>query len=125
MKSTHAHVVLVLRDKNMILFSKRTNAENHLKGWFPLTAGGHIEVGETAEEAIIREAKEELGVNVEITRFLGPITHKDQLLVFEGKPLGGDLKLDHREIEEIKWVPINQTKTFSDNILTNKILNLL
>lgn len=125
MKSTHAHVVLILRDNDMILFSKRTNAENHLKGWGPLSAGGHIEVGETAEEAIMREAEEELGVNVEITRFLGPITHKDQLLVFEGKPLSGELKPDPREIQELKWVPIKQAKTFSTTILAKKILTLL
>jgi hypothetical protein len=38
-----------------------------LEGWFPITTGGHIEVGETAEEAIIREAKE---LNVILTKEL-------------------------------------------------------
>nr|ADQ54423.1 MutT/nudix [uncultured marine crenarchaeote E37-7F] len=118
-------VVLILRDNDMLLFAKRSNAEKHLKGWIPLPAGGHIEVEETAEEAIIREAREELGIVVKITRFLGQVKHKDQLLVFEGKPLSGDFILDRREIEEIKWIPINQAKIFSINILTDKILALL
>lgn len=32
--------------------------------------GGHIEVGENSRDAIIREAKEELGINVEIERLV-------------------------------------------------------
>ena len=118
-------VVLVLKEKDMILFSKRTNAEDHLKGWIPLAAGGHIEVGETAEEAIVREAKEELGVDVEITRFLGKIKHKDHLLVFECKLLKGEPKPDHREIEELRWFSIDEAKKISNNILIKKILDLL
>jgi len=124
MKSAITAVVLVLRDKNMILFTKRTKPEDHLKNWIPLSAGGHIEIGETSEEAIIREAKEELGVNVEITRFLGQIKHKDFLLVFEGKPLSKKLKPDPKEIQEVKWVPIQQVKEFSSNVLTKKVLDL-
>ena len=78
-----------------------------------------------AEEAIVREVKEELGLDVEITRFLVQIKHRDQILVFEGKPLSGDLKPDSKEIQEIRCVPIKQAKEFSANILTKKILDLL
>lgn len=118
-------VVMVLRDDSRILFSKRARAEPHLKDWLPVSAGGHIEEGESAEEAIVREAKEELGTYVEVTRFLGQVEHIDHLLVFECKLLRGEPKPDHREIAEIKWVPIEQAKEFSSNVLTRKILDLL
>ena len=39
---------------------------NKLKLWLP--AGGHIEANETPDQAAIREAKEETGLNVEIIR---------------------------------------------------------
>lgn len=73
-------VVMVLRDDGMVLFSKRARAEPHLRGWIPLSAGGHIEPGENAEDAVIREAKEELGLDVKINRFLGHVKHKDDFL---------------------------------------------
>ncbi len=118
-------VVMVLKDGDRILFSKRAKAEAHLKGWVPLGAGGHIEDGETAEEALVREAKEELGVDVEITRLLGEIEHKERFLVFECKLLRGELKPDAREIQETKWISIKQAEKFSRNALTKKVLNLL
>lgn len=118
-------VVMVLRDDGMVLFSKRAKAELHLRGWIPLSAGGHIEHGETAEDAVIREAKEELGLNVKIIRCLGHVKHKDDFLVFECKPIGGELKPDPREIQETKWVPLELANEFSQSILTNKIMELL
>lgn len=33
--------------------------------------GGHVEYGESPEEAVVREAREETGLDVEITAFLG------------------------------------------------------
>ncbi len=118
-------VVMVLRDDGWILFSKRARAESHLKGWVPIGAGGHVEKGETAEEAVVREAKEELGVDVEVTRFLGQIKHREHSLVFECKLLKGDPKPNNREIEEIEWVPVKEAKNFSNNVLSNKILAFL
>jgi len=33
---------------------------------------------------------------------------KDQLLLFEGKPLSEELKLDPKEIEEVKWISLEK-----------------
>jgi ADP-ribose pyrophosphatase YjhB (NUDIX family) len=38
--------------------------------------GGHVEVGESAENALIRELREELGVNCSIKQFLGVIENQ-------------------------------------------------
>ena len=37
--------------------------------------GGHVEFGERAEAALVRELKEELGVAVTLGRFLGAVEH--------------------------------------------------
>ena len=115
-------VVMVLRDDGNILFTKRAKPERHLRGWVPLSAGGHIELGENAEEAILREAKEELCLEVKIIRLLGRVKHREDLLVFECKPVGGELKSDPNEIQEVKWVPLSQANDFSRNVLARKIL---
>ncbi len=72
---------------------------------------------------MIREAKEELGLDVIIIRFLGII--KDEFLVFECQPIGGELEPDSGEIQETRWVPLEQAPEFSKNVLTDKILKLL
>lgn len=118
-------VVMVLRDDGKVLFSKRARAKPHLTGWIPLSAGGNIEPGETVEDAVIREAKEELGLDAKIIRYLGHVKHKDDFLVFECKPIGGELKPDPREIQETRWVPLELANEFSQSILTNKIMKLL
>lgn len=38
--------------------------------------GGHIEFGESAKDALIREIKEEIGVNCVLGKFLGIVEHK-------------------------------------------------
>jgi 8-oxo-dGTP pyrophosphatase MutT (NUDIX family) len=45
--------------------------------------GGEIESGESAEDALIREMREELGAEVRVIRSLGEL---DNQFVFEGKP---------------------------------------
>ena len=51
-------------------------------GYHYFLPGGHVEVGESAENALIRELREELGVNCSIKQFLGVIERKlsDELL---------------------------------------------
>lgn len=52
--------------------------------------GGHVEVGESAENALIRELQEELGVNCSIKQFLGVIENQWQ-----------DKEVLHHEINHI------------------------
>ncbi len=48
-----------------ILLQQRSLNKNSKPGWFHISAGGHINVGETALQAAIREAKEEMGLDIE------------------------------------------------------------
>ena len=55
---------LVMNDKDEVLLINSPN-----RGWeYP---GGMVESGETLSEALIREIKEETGVDAEITGFIG------------------------------------------------------
>ena len=55
---------IVLNDRNEILIQERAKG-----GWG--LPGGYLEFGETYEEAIIREMKEDSGLDIEIIRDLG------------------------------------------------------
>jgi ADP-ribose pyrophosphatase YjhB (NUDIX family) len=60
--------------------------------------GGEIESGETAVQAAVREAREETGLDVRLTRLVGLYamprwskTANDHVVVFAAVPVGGDL----------------------------------
>lgn len=72
--------------------------------------GGWIETGETPEDALLREIREEIGVEAQITRTLRPAlkwhVHEETsflLFVFEVKLLSQDLRPDPVEVTDILW----------------------
>jgi len=70
-----------------------------------------MEPGETVEQTIVRECKEETGLNVEIVRVIGEYVEKgvkDDVkyeyypTCFVVKPVGGEIKRQESEIQEIQ-----------------------
>lgn len=78
---------------------------------------GHIEEGETPEEAAIREVAEETGINSEISRELGVIDfwfmasgkriHKT-VHHYLFKEVGGTLTPQESEVDEARWFPLDE-----------------
>ena len=65
-------VEAIIRDKDdRILVLRRNNAPVKGEWWFP---GGRVHKGETLSEALIREVKEETGLNIEIVNIVGVYT---------------------------------------------------
>jgi len=90
---------------------KRNNEP--FKGYWSIP-GGHIDFGETAEQAVIREVKEETGLNFK-PKFLGyrdelypDINWHAEVLVFYGE-VEGEEEIDGKEIVAIKWFDIHET----------------
>lgn len=92
-----------------ILLSKRHHTKiNHPEKWHTAVAGT-VEVGETYEENIIKEAEEELGLkNIQPT--FGPKTknetdfqHFTQWFLLNIDKKIEDFKIQEDEVEEIKW----------------------
>ncbi|RYV03129.1 8-oxo-dGTP diphosphatase MutT [Shewanella sp. OPT22] len=65
MKRVHVAVGVIINDANQILISKRLDHLHQGGKWeFP---GGKVEAGETTSQALIRELKEEVNLNVTST----------------------------------------------------------
>lgn len=65
---------LIINDKNETLLIKRGNKSKNEVGFWG-KPGGAVEFGEKVEDAVKREIKEELNIDIELTKFLGFTDH--------------------------------------------------
>ena len=106
----HLHVACAIIEQDGAVLTAQRSATMSLplKWEFP---GGKIEAGETAEECLIRELREELGVSVFIGSALSPATHSYQdftvtLYPFTCSLTGGTVTM--HEHHALKWVEPQQ-----------------
>lgn len=95
---------IIFNEKNEVLLCHRRDQN---KWNFP---GGAIEAGETPIEAVIREAREEIGVEIAPLRLLGIYTKPnddDQVFVFICKLLKGTPSLSD-ETDEIRYFSVDE-----------------
>jgi ADP-ribose pyrophosphatase YjhB (NUDIX family) len=95
-----ATIILPRGDK--ILMGRRT-IEPRAGYWtFP---GGYVELGESAEEAVVREAKEEMGIDVRVDRLLGLHSGAPSAVavaLFEGTIVAGEPRPLH-EVDRVEF----------------------
>ena len=105
--------VVEFPDRRILLVKRRTVP---FKGYWALP-GGRVEAGETVEQTVVREVKEETGLDVEIVRKTGEYREKgfkDDVeydyspACFLVKPVGGEMRRQDSEIEEIELVSLEE-----------------
>ncbi|MGI6710866.1 MAG: (deoxy)nucleoside triphosphate pyrophosphohydrolase [Bacilli bacterium] len=117
MKETVEVVASVIKKNNLILCTRRPTSKKFPGYWeFP---GGKVEDGETKEEALIREIKEELDVKIKVNSLITIIDYEyhDFLLkmyVYDCILLEEDIVLlEHQEmrwlkkenLDSLNWLP--------------------
>lgn len=96
-----AIIVLVERDGKLLL----ARAHRHPPGFYSVLAG-FVEPGETLEEAVAREIREEVGLEVTDITYFGsqPWPYPNSLMVaFTCTYLSGDIVLEEDELEDAGW----------------------
>lgn len=117
---------IIKNDNESILIAKRNIHKSQGGLWeFP---GGKIEQGETKEEAIVREIKEELKIDIIPIRYVDEkvFEYPDKtinLIAIECKYKGGTLiKTEH---EAVKWVKPEEMKEYifapADEFIVNNL----
>jgi len=91
-----AKIVLVDSNKK-VLFLKRTNYMKKFAGEWDLP-GGHVHIGESLKDGLVREVEEETGLSIKRCRLY---TRLDNLYFFEGVYEQGSIVLsnEHSEYE--------------------------
>ncbi len=100
--------VCVLNGKNEMLIQRRQLAKDRYPGCWDLSAGGFVRSGEESRDAVIRELREELGLDVagEQVRFLftEPFSYVlDDFYLARSEADPDRLRLQEEEVSEAKW----------------------
>jgi len=105
---------LIINDKNQVLLIKRGPRAKSERGVWSRPGGG-IEQGENPEEAVKREIKEELGIEIDILEPLDFIDHLSDdgqrwlALGYLARIRKGEPKImEPGKIEEIRWFSLNE-----------------
>ena len=101
-----AVIVLVERDNRCLLARSP-----RFKGEFYSVLAGFSEPGETLEETVAREVREETGIEVKDIRYFGsqPWPFPDSLMIgFTACYAGGEIRVDGEEISDARWFPADQ-----------------
>jgi 8-oxo-dGTP diphosphatase len=104
---------IICQDDNYLICQRAQDDELPLLWEFP---GGKLEAGETLEECIVRECKEELDVEIQVLGEFGKTyyTFGDRELFFTffcAEIVGGELTLNVHD--QIKWVSIAELIEYS------------
>lgn len=111
---------LVLRKEDQILLSRRFNT-GYQDGKYSLVAG-HLDGGETAQQCIVREAVEEIGITLNIDHLnvvhvmhrLAPDREYFDIYVCATEWSGDISNLEADKCDELQWCPMDK---LPDNIL--------
>ena len=81
--------------------------------WYALVTG-FLEKHEHPAEAVLREVKEEVGLDAELRGFLGHYTFKrmNQIIMAYHVYADGEIKLEDPDIDDVKIVPFDKVKTW-------------
>ncbi len=121
--------VVIENEKGEVLMEKR--AHGQYRGFWCLP-GGHVNSGETLEEAAKREVFEETGFKVKIGKFLRIVSGKRYpgancvTAVFSGKIVGGKPTLQKEETTELGFFPKNKLPkkiAFDHRVLLKELAN--
>lgn len=100
-------IITIITKGDEILLAKSVHRKDNIYGLI----AGFVEVGETLEQAVARETKEEVGIDVKNIRYLSsqPWPFPSNLMIaFHAEYAGGDITLQEDEIADAQFFKKDQ-----------------
>lgn len=101
-----------------LLWQRRADGIDRYPGYYDISAGGHVNLGETVVEGAIRECREEIGILVKPEElrfaFTKPFNRNRFAWIFMVDFSGREdaFEFDDGEVSEVRWVPYSETEKF-------------
>jgi len=100
-----AVMMAVVKDRKLLLAQNKRN----IGGVYSVLAG-FVEVGETLEQTVAREVKEEVGLDVDNIRYFGsqpwPFPH-NMMIAYIADYKSGEISIDHNELSAADWYDVD------------------
>lgn len=120
-KFSPAIMVLIQRENEVLLARSA-----HFKPGIYSALAGFIDIGETAEQAVHREVKEEVGLEITELEYFGSQSwpFPDSFMIaFKAQYLRGEINIDVNEIEDASWFRLNELPTLpSSSSISRKLI---
>jgi 8-oxo-dGTP diphosphatase len=105
---TEVTCAIIIKDGSVLVTQRSESMPHPLKWEFP---GGKVKEGESVEECIKREIREELGLTVSVERLLPSVRHSYGAFPIVLIPLVCTIRQGNFSLKEHKsfrWVPLNE-----------------
>lgn len=101
--------ICIFNSKNQLLIQKRQSNKTIFPGMWDLSAAGSALVGENSRVAIMREVKEELGIDIDLDNKMPRFTLNfddgfDDYFMIKKDINIEDITIQEEELSEVKWV---------------------
>ena len=123
--SAHA---LIAKD-GQYLITQRSESDNYHGGLYDLP-GGTLKAGETVEQALFREVKEETQLEIEIVNLFSIYTNLDSYpkwqvfqVIYLCRYLSGKVTLNPQEHSQYRWVAKAEIKNYPSMNFLKDLLN--
>lgn len=122
-------IIVAVRKNDEILLAQHPR---HRNGMYTVIAG-FLEVGETLEQCVAREVKEETGINVTNIRYFGSqpwAFPSSMMMAFLADYQSGELKPDYSELTDARWFncnnlpPVAPKGTIARALIEQTLLNI-
>ncbi len=114
-------VIMTIEQEDNILLGR---SPHYPPGMYSPLAG-FVDAGETAEEAVLREVKEEAGVKVKDLRYITsqvwPYPHS-LMLGFRTEYDHGEIIIEQEELEDVRWFNVRNLPVLPSNISISRYL---